>query len=108
MFKKEFLVNMPSSRWCTRYVPLIFWFGHQVIVHVMGVHYVKVFWNIKPSWSNGRGIYPPKWQKDNNLAAILKMYPCHNCPKKHFFDYNSIFSRKSNIYFMRNMLGALE
>ena len=66
-------VNMPSSRWCTRYVPLIFWFGHQVIVHVMGVHYVKVFWNIKPSWSNGRGIYPPKWQKDHKLAAILKM-----------------------------------
>ena len=73
-------VNMPSSRWCTRYVPLIFWFGHQVIVHVMGVHYVKVFWNIKPSWSNGRGIYPPKWQKDHKLAAILKM-----CLRSDFF-----------------------
>ena len=51
---------------------------------------------------------PPKWQKDNNLAAILKMYPCHNCPKKHFFDYNSILSRKYNIYFMRNMLETLK
>ena len=71
---------MPSSRWCTRYVPLIFWFGHQVIVHVMGVHYVKVFWNIKPSWSNGRGIYPPKWQKDHKLVAILKM-----CLRSDFF-----------------------
>ena len=46
--------------------------------------------------------------KEQENAKSEKRNVLHNCRKKHFFDYNSIFSRKSNIYFMRNMLGVLE